>query len=101
MRFVGDSALKCFFKRAHARMNKEREKQLVAINIDEIIYAGVGFLLVALLVPMVMQMVVSTSIVSWNPAVVTIWQVLLPILYMIGTGIYFILKLGKEDQVNA
>ena len=58
-------------------------------------------MLVALFVPMVMQMVVSTSTVSWNPAVITIWQVLLPILCMIGTGIYFILKLGKEDQVNA
>ena len=97
MRFVSDSALKYFFKRAHARMNKERERQLVAINIDEIIYAGVGFLLAALLTPMVMGMAISTSTVSWNPAVVTIWQVLLPILYMIGTGLYFIPKIVKED----
>jgi hypothetical protein len=70
----------------------------MTVEAGEIVYAGVGFLLVALLTPMVMSMLVSTSTVSWNPAVVTLWQVLLPILYMIGTGLYFIPKMGSGKK---
>ena len=71
----------------------------MTVSANEIIYAGVGFLLVAILAPIAIGMDVSISTVNWNPAVVTIWQVLLPIVYMIGTGIYFIPKIrgGKEE----
>lgn len=65
----------------------------MAINANDIIYAGIGFLLVALLSPIAMGMLVTTSTTSWNSAVVTIFQVLLPVLYMIGVGLYFIPKI--------
>ena len=70
----------------------------MAVSSSDIIYAGVGFLLVAILTPIAMGTLVGTSTSGWNAAVITIFQVLLPVLYMIGVGIYFIpqIKGGKK-----
>lgn len=69
------------------------------ISANEIILAGIGFLLVAILTPIAMGTLVSTSTTSWNAAVVTLFQVLLPTLYMIGIGMHFIPKItGKKGK---
>jgi len=65
----------------------------MAIDTNEIIYAGIGFLLVCILTPIAMGTLVSTSTSSWNAAVITLFQVLLPVLYMIGVGLHFIPKM--------
>jgi hypothetical protein len=58
--------------------------------------AGIGFLLIGILTPIGMQYIVNTgawgNTSSWNAAVVTVFQVLLPILYIIGAALYFIPK---------
>lgn len=64
----------------------------MAVSANDIIYAGIGFLLVAILTPIAMSTLVGTSTTSWNSAVVTLFQVLVPVLYMIGVGLYFIPK---------
>jgi hypothetical protein len=73
-------------------------KNNLGIDLDEITIACVGFVVVAILVPLVMAQLVSTSVLGWSPAVVTIWQVLLPVIYLISTGIYFIPKIGGKDK---
>jgi hypothetical protein len=70
----------------------------MAVDITDIVVAGVGFLIAALMIPMCMSMAVSTSVIGWNPAVVTLFQVLLPILYLIGTALVFIPKMGSGKK---
>lgn len=62
---------------------------------------GVLFLVAAITIPIGMQQIVGTSTTSagghaWNPAVVTMWQVLLPVLVLIGIAIMFVPKFGGK-----
>ena len=67
----------------------------MAVNAQEIIYASIGMILMVILAPIGMAIVVATTTTSWNAAVVTMFQVLLPVLYIIGCAIHFIPKIGK------
>jgi hypothetical protein len=67
----------------------------MAVSAKEIVLSAVAFVLVAILTPMAMKVLVETSTVSWNASVVTIWQVLLPVMFIIGAALYFIPKIGK------
>lgn len=60
------------------------------LSIKNVIYAAIGFLLVAILTPIGMEQVVAANTTLWNTSVITIFQVLLPILYIIGLAIAFI-----------
>ena len=58
---------------------------------------AVGLLIAAIMIPIGMQQVVGTAVTDvsgttfdWNTAVVTLWQVLLPVLMIIGVAILFI-----------
>jgi hypothetical protein len=47
-------------------------------------------LVCAIMIPIAMQIVVATSTTTWNSAVVVMWQVLIPVLMIIGVAILFI-----------
>lgn len=57
---------------------------------------AVTLLACAIMIPIGMQLVVSTTTTSWNSAVVTLWQVLVPVLFIIGIAIAFIPHGGKD-----
>ncbi|MDH7607705.1 MAG: hypothetical protein QHH12_08150 [Candidatus Bathyarchaeota archaeon] len=60
------------------------------ISAGTIVLLAVGFLLVAVLTPIAMEQVVGANVTGWNAAVKTIFQVLLPILFVIGVAIRYI-----------
>jgi hypothetical protein len=60
------------------------------ISASSIIYAAVGFFLAVITVPIAMAQIIGTSVTSWNAAVVTIFQVLVPVLAMVGIVMYFV-----------
>jgi hypothetical protein len=61
------------------------------LTVKNIVYSAVGFLLVGVLTPIGMGQIVGANTTLWNTSVVTIFQVLLPILYIIGIAIKFIM----------
>jgi hypothetical protein len=65
------------------------------ISISDVILMAVSFLLVAVLGPIAIGQVVNASTTGWNSAVKTIFQVLLPILWIIGVAIAYIPRKGK------
>lgn len=70
----------------------------MAVSPKELILAAVGFLLVAVLTPIGMTQINNGPYApnaSWNTAVTTIFQIVLPILYVIGAALYFIPRMGK------
>ena len=67
----------------------------MAVSSHDIIYASIGFILMVILTPIGMALVVATTTTSWNAAVITMFQVLIPVLYIVGCALYFIPKIGK------
>ena len=67
------------------------------MKISNIILAAVGFLLAAILLPIAMGQIVGTTTTGWNSAVVTIFQVVVPVLAIIGIALYFIPRLGNGE----
>jgi uncharacterized membrane protein len=68
----------------------------MAVNPKEVIGMAIGFVIVAIISPMAMGVLVGTTTTSWNASVVTLFQVLMPVLYFIGAALYFIPRVGKE-----
>jgi len=60
------------------------------VNIQDIVMMAVGFFLVAILGPMALNEVFGANTTGWTSTVKTIFQTLLPILWVIGCAIYFI-----------
>lgn len=60
------------------------------ISARNIILSAVGFLLVAILTPIAMAELVGANTTGWEAAVVTVFQVVLPIVYIIGIAYAFI-----------
>ena len=56
---------------------------------------AVALLVAAIMIPIGMQQIVGTTTTSWNSAVVTLWQVLVPVLMIIGIAILFIPRGNK------
>ena len=56
----------------------------------------VGFLLAAILFPIAYAQIYGATTTNWNAAVVTIFQVLLPILFIIGVAILYVPH-GKDN----
>lgn len=69
----------------------------MTVHTSTIIEMSISFLLAVILLPMAMAQIVTTSTTGWNSAVVTIFQLLMPILAIIGIALYFIPKVGKGD----
>lgn len=69
----------------------------MAISPRDVIYAVIGFILVAILTPIGMGQIIVGYNTSWNAAVITIFSVVLPLLYVIGAALHFIPKIGGGD----
>ena len=65
------------------------------ISINDVILMAVSFLLVAVLGPIAIGQVVSANVTGWNAAVKTIFQVLLPIIWIISVAIAYVPRGGK------
>lgn len=60
------------------------------LNARNVVLSAVGFLLVAILTPIGMDQLVAANTTLWNTSVVTIFTVVLPIIYIIGIAYGFI-----------
>lgn len=73
----------------------------MTVNIQEIVYAAIGFLLCGVMTPIGLGRIYAGS--TWgnttaiNLNVITLFQILFPIMYLVGLGLYFIPKVGKGD----
>jgi hypothetical protein len=63
-------------------------------NVKTFAMLAVALLVSAIMIPIGMQQVIGTSTTSWNSAVVTMWQILLPVLFIIGIAILFVPRKG-------
>ena len=59
----------------------------------KIIGIAVGLLLVAVLVPVALETLATANVTDVDPTVITVLQVVLPILAIIAVAIYFIPKI--------
>jgi ABC-type polysaccharide transport system permease subunit len=69
--------------------------QTAAVNLNEVIAAAVGLLLVAFLSPIAIGTIMNATTTGWPTVVKTMFQQILTVLYIIGMGIYFIPKLNQ------
>lgn len=58
--------------------------------------SAVSLLVAAIMIPMGMAIVVGTTTTTWNSAVVTLFQVLIPVLMIIGVALYFVKGTGGK-----
>jgi len=65
-----------------------------AITSSGIIGLAVSFFLVAIMGPIAIGTIANTTTTNWDPAVVTIFQVVLPIIWVIGVALKYLP--GKE-----
>jgi hypothetical protein len=66
-----------------------------AVTAATIVALAVGFLLVAILVPISMTQLVNANTTGWDTSVKTIFTTVLPILMIVGIAIKYIPR-GKE-----
>jgi len=64
----------------------------------DIVVLGVCFIMSAIMIPLAMQQLILTTTGTWNSAVTTLWQVLLPILMIVGLAILFIPKITSRGD---
>jgi hypothetical protein len=62
----------------------------MGLGIQDVVIMAVSFFLVAILGPIAIGTIANTTTTSWNASVVTIFQVLLPIIWVIGVAIKYI-----------
>jgi hypothetical protein len=67
----------------------------MGLSINDVVLMAVSFLLVAVLGPIAINEVMGANVTGWSAAVKTIFQVLLPILWIIGVAIAYIPKKGS------
>jgi len=61
-----------------------------AVNASLIIAMAVGFLLVAIMAPIALNEIANATTTGWNASVVTIFTILLPIIFIIGIAIRYV-----------
>lgn len=57
-----------------------------------VIYMAIAILLVGLLMPTALDSIANATGTNWNPAVVTVFKVLLPILAVLSVALYLMPK---------
>jgi hypothetical protein len=62
----------------------------MGVNIEDVILMAISFLLVAVLGPIAINEVIGANVTGWNAAVKTIFQVLLPIIWIVGVAIAYV-----------
>ena len=60
------------------------------LKVEDIIMMAIGFFLIAILGPMALNEVFGANTTGWSATVKTIFQTLLPILWVIGCALYFV-----------
>ena len=60
------------------------------VNVQDIVMMAIGFFLIAILGPMALNEVFGANTTGWTATVKTIFQTLLPILWVIGVAIRYI-----------
>lgn len=60
------------------------------IGINEVVMLIIGFVVVAVIAPIALDQIAKTTTTNWETAVITIFQVLLPILFVIGVAIKYV-----------
>jgi hypothetical protein len=68
----------------------------MGLSINDVVLMAVSFLLVAVLGPIAIGTVMNATTTGWGTAVKTIFQVLLPILWIIGVAVAYIPKKRGE-----
>jgi H+/gluconate symporter-like permease len=61
--------------------------------IQTVVLVVIGFFVAAILMPPALTQIYSATTTGWNSAVVTVFQILLPILAVIGIALYFMPKI--------
>jgi len=65
------------------------------VNLQDVVLMVVSFFLVAILGPIALGTLFNATTTNWNASVVTIFQVLLPILWVIGVAITYVPRRTK------
>lgn len=60
------------------------------LSAKNIVLSAIGFFLVAILTPIGMEQITAANTTAWNATVVTVFTIVLPILYIIGIAYAFI-----------
>jgi len=68
----------------------------MAFSVSDVVMISVSFLLVAVLGPIAIGEIAGANVTGWNAAVKTIFQVLLPILWVVGVAIAYIPRKGGD-----
>lgn len=61
-----------------------------AVSMNEAVVLSVSFFLVAILGPIAIGTIANATTTGWNATVITVFQMLLPILWVIGVAIKYI-----------
>jgi len=69
---------------------KLRKNVKAAVTPKTLILLAVGFLLVGILSPIAIGTIFNATTTGWNTSVKTVFQVVLPIIYVVGVAIYLI-----------
>jgi hypothetical protein len=74
-----------------------RRKRKMVVKISNLVILAVAFIVTAVMFPIAMQQIVGTattvtgnSLGIWNSAFVTMWQVLLPVLVIVGIALLYV-----------
>lgn len=65
------------------------------VKIEQVVGLTIGIILIAVLLPIGIDLLVNMTTTDWDPAVVTLLQVVLPILAVIGLVATFIPKIDN------
>lgn len=68
----------------------------MGISIREIVGLAIGFFLVGILGPIALGEVFNANTTGWNSTVITVFQTLLPVLFVIGVAVRYIPQLRGE-----
>jgi len=68
----------------------------MSVSINDVVLMAVSFLLVAILGPIALGTLFNATTTNWNASVVTMFQTLLPILWVIGVAIAYVPRGTKK-----
>lgn len=66
------------------------------VTAERVISYGIAFFLIGIVFPIGMDAIMNATTTGWDSAVTTIFQILLPILCVIGIAIDFLPRRGKK-----
>jgi len=68
---------------------------MAGVSMEDVIVMAVSFLLLGVLGPIAIGYIANATTTGWNAVVITIFQVLLPVLWVIGVAVRYIPRGGK------